>query len=449
MSISEDSQKLKSPAGRRALPHALAVACLLLFLSGIWCAARGGVSRLFSDYASAKLALASADEAVRISPSDPEAHYARAVVLAETGQAPDATKEFARAVALRPGDYFLWLELGRALDQSGDVGGAVDAFRQAVELAPHYAQPRWQIGNLLLRMGRGDEAFAELRLAARSDAALFPALVDLAWGLSGGDPRAVEQVVGAETAERRLQLARFFASHGSADAAVRVFHEAGGGNSSGEVPDQTRRAFISELIAQKRFDEAYEVWTSSRGESAAAGAESAAAGSARRPLPRASLVDGGFESEIRLGENGFGWQIKSPVPSVRVSFDADRPRSGSRSLRIDFKGASVPTLQLVSQLALVEPGARYRLSFAARTQDMVTGGLPVVNVLDMSGEARLLAQSKSLPSGTSEWQNYTLEFAAAKTSSAILVILQRGNCSRKQCPAFGSAWFDDFTLAKL
>jgi len=36
------------------------------------------------------------------------------------------------------------------------------ALRRAVELAPSYSHPRWQYGNLLLRQGRTDDAFAQL-----------------------------------------------------------------------------------------------------------------------------------------------------------------------------------------------------------------------------------------------------------------------------------------------
>jgi hypothetical protein len=433
----EQPHNLKSIPVGRALPHVAAVVCLLVCLFCIWSAARIGLSRLFADYASASLVLPAADEAVRFSPTDPEGHYARAIVLAETGQHSEAAKAFTRAVALRPSDYFLWFELGRSLDQMDDPAGALDAFREATRLAPHYAQPRWQIGNLLLRTRPPDEAFAELRRAALSDPALFPALIDLLWGVSGGDARAVEQAVGAETPGQRLQLARFFAKRGSADAAVRMFREAGHG---GEVSDQNRRAIVSDLLGRKRFEEAYEVWSSG-------GAESA--GAARLPSRGAAMIDGGFEGDVLLDEVGFGWQIKSNAQTVRVSLDADAPRTDSRSLRVDFNGVSSPALKIVSQIVLVEPGTRYRLSFAGRTQSLSTGGPPVIDVVDLSGESRALARSKPLPPGASQWQDYTLEFETPAASTAVLIILQRQNCPGQKCPVFGSVWFDDFALTKL
>src|SRR6266851_680002 len=104
--------------------------------------------------------------------------------LDEYAQARD---EFQRAAQLRPRDYYLWMLLGVTSDQSGDQEGALRALRQAVALAPSYARPRWQLGNVLLRMGQLDQAFVELRQAAQSNPSLWPNVDDLAWGAYGRD----------------------------------------------------------------------------------------------------------------------------------------------------------------------------------------------------------------------------------------------------------------------
>ena len=46
------------------------------------------------------------------------------------------------------------------------MNGAEKAYRRAVEIAPDYTYPHWQIGNFYLRRNQSDEAFAELKKAA-------------------------------------------------------------------------------------------------------------------------------------------------------------------------------------------------------------------------------------------------------------------------------------------
>ena len=89
------------------------------------------------------------------------------------------------ATSLRDGSEDLWIELGNTREELGDRQGALAAFDRAVRSAPYYAHTHWQRGNLLLRMGRYDEAFADLRQAAARNREYFPTLINLAWGLTG------------------------------------------------------------------------------------------------------------------------------------------------------------------------------------------------------------------------------------------------------------------------
>src|SRR5918911_4151133 len=106
--------------------------------------------------------------AERWAPDDPQAQYTLAK-MSELTFEPDALAEAAaryeRAAALTPNDYRAWLELGRVRGLVGDREGSERALRRSVELAPTYPEPRWYLGNLLLREGRDEEAFAELRRA--------------------------------------------------------------------------------------------------------------------------------------------------------------------------------------------------------------------------------------------------------------------------------------------
>lgn len=410
-----------------------AVPAILLCLWGIWVAGGIGLSRIFSQYAELTSTMTAADQALLLAPSDPESHYARGLAATNTGALDEAILEYEKAVALRPQDYYLWLVLADVRDQSGDGDGALAASLEAVRLAPFYAKPRWQLGNLLFRAGNQDEAFAELRRAADSEPTLLPAVIDLAWGSSQQNVQIVEATIQPQTDASRLALARFFARHGKTADAVRYYRAAG------EVSDKERVSLLNDLLAAKQYRDAYDVWLNGH-----------QARVDENGKGMASIIDGGFEKTLNLEDKGFGWQLSREASNLTFSIDAVEPREGARSLRLDWKGDSNPVLPVLTQLVLVEPKTHYRLRFAAREQGLVTGGLPFVSVKDPgSKDDRPLAQSKALPQGTSPWSDYTLEFTTGNETSAILMSLQRLNCGGGPCPIFGNLWLDDFSLQKI
>jgi hypothetical protein len=406
------------------------VACLLGCLFCLWIAARGGVSRFYSTYAAYSVQLDDAETAVRFSSSDPEAHLIRAAILKGAGRLDEAVREYEQSVALRPRDYVLWLELGLARDEAEDQRGAINALREAVRLAPDYAAPRWQLGNILLRSGNINDAFSEMRRAAASNPAFLPQLIDLAWTIYQGDVAAVERVVQPQTIAARLALARFAARHGKVADAARIFR------ALGDMAAEDRRAFLVELLAAKQFNVAYEVWSTAPGRS--------------EHQSNPSFTDGGFEEQINLDEPGFGWQIARNLPALKVSLDQTQPRQGRNSLRLDWSGDANPASPVVSQTVLVEPNARYRLRFSVRTEELVSGGLPFIAVVDAASlDSHALAQSDPFPSKTTQWQEESVDFTTGKDAQAVVVILQRQSCSRNPCPIFGRVWVDDFSLQKL
>src|SRR2546430_3850469 len=169
-------------------------------------------------------------------------------------QAAAALPELELAVSLRPRDYYLWLELGLTRDELGDAAGALSAFNESVRLAPYYAQPRWQRGNVLFRMGRYDEAFPDLRSAANSNPELLPSLIDLAWGASRNDAGLVEQIVQTQSSTGHMALALFFANHGRPANALTHF------GLTANVADENRRELVRALAGAGAYTEAFAVW---------------------------------------------------------------------------------------------------------------------------------------------------------------------------------------------
>ena len=424
--------------GRRSLPKmsrdetsplrttAAAAAVVLVLLVMIWTTGRAGFASLLSTYAARTNQLAAANAAVRLSPNDPEAHYIRGAVLEASDDLAAATAEYTQAVALRPDDYVLWLGLAHARELNGDMPGAIAAAGRAVQLAPYYAQPHWQLGNLLVRAGRQDGGFSELRLAGAGNATLLPAIIDLAWQLSRGDVAYVRQAIQPKSPEAYIALAEYLKKRGKPSEVVALLRDAG------SAVEDYRRQYLAELIAARRFPDAYALWSFAHPSD---------------PDAENAAVARGFEVESDLDEPGFGWRGKK-TPGLLLSLDDANPREGKSSLRIEFKGASEPDLVIISQLAMVRPQAHYQLHFAARTEEIVSGGLPGVTILD-AGTGQALGQSGAFPLAGNGWRDYTVDFNTSATTATIQIGLRRERCAKSPCPIFGRLWLDNFSLKRL
>ncbi len=399
----------------------LTVACCVL---AIRAAGRYGASRLFVKYALATRNLTVAEGATRLTPADPQAHRARGAVLSWMDSRSEALSELEQAAALRPADFSPWISLGLMREQAGDRAGAVAALNEAVARAPFYAQPRWQRGNVLLRAGQYQEAFQDLNYAAKSNPDLLPNLIDLAWNLSKSDPVATEQMVLLDTPKMRSVYARYLAKQGKPTEAVAQFKAAG------IVPQDVREELVQQLLAKSAFVEAFEIWSMG-----GTGNE------------KSTMYDGGFEDSLILQEAAFGWRLPGNGAGASLSQDPAQPHSGSKSLRIDFDGNSSPASPLILQLIVLAPVRRYQVNFAFRSQNLVTGGLPIVVVSD-AGDGKRLGQSTPLLKD-SDWRVVSFEFTAAATTTAIHVTLQRENCTSSPCPIFGALTLDSFSLQSL
>jgi tetratricopeptide (TPR) repeat protein len=394
------------------------VVCLFLMQA----AGRVGFSRLLARYAQLENSIPAADEAVRLSPSDPETHRTRAAVLNRLQMPAEAVKSLESAASLRDRDDYLWLELGNAREEVGNTQGALAAFDQAVRWAPYYAHTHWQRGNLLLRMGRSTEAFTELRKAAAANRNYFPNLIDLAWGISGEDLRATENLIEIKDDNERLALIRFLARKGKGKESIDQVRLL-----STPLSSDNKNELARLLFAAKAFRDAFDLW----------------ADSPKLRVP--TLFNGGFEEQLVLREGGFGGWILSPEQTKnKLAIDVSQKFAGTRSLQITLEGNWTPGTPLLSQTVLVEPTKTYRVSFSVRTKDLVTGGPPMFTVNDATNN-QLLGKSENFPS-TASWLTQSFEFTALATTEAAVIRLQRNNCDPSPCPIFGVVWLDEIEI---
>ena len=428
----------------------IAVLASVLCGWGIWQSARIGLARTLDEYGVrgrrdnvavwiATLTRVSdpqsvVDRAVALSPQDADSYSARGDVFQSIGDYPQARDTYERAVQLRPRDYYLWLVLGVLRDQNHDQEGALRTLRQSVALAPSYAQPHWQLGNLLLRMGQVDEAFSELRQAATSDPSLWTNVIDLAWGIYRHDAGAVVSVLQPDTDTARMALALFFARNNQGAAAIDQFRQLRPLPMEGPLRNGAD-SLLETLLRARAFTEAYQVWARLKG----------------LPLTSATEVrDGGFEEAIILGQSGFGWQITPGVSNVAMSFDEAEHQSGKRSLRIDFHGNSNPAAPLLTQLILAKPLTRYHVSVFGLTKEFISAGDPIITLVDASDpKGTVLAQSPPLRSDAGVWREFAIDCSTNADTQAITIRLARQSCANDPCPAFGTLWLDSISIKSV
>jgi hypothetical protein len=159
------------------------------------------------------------------------------------------------------------------------------------------------------------------------------------------------------------------------------------------------------------------------------------------------IRDSGYEQESNLDAPGFGWRAEKRTPSVSFSLDPSNPKEGRSSLRVDFNGDSDPTASIISQLVLIEAKTHYQLRLAYRTEELVSGGLPNVFVLD-AHENKVLGQSGALSATTQGWRDLKIDFVSGESTEAVQLSLQRDRCDKSPCPIFGRLWLDRFSLQK-
>jgi Flp pilus assembly protein TadD len=417
------------------LRRALLLVPVALILLGAWCGARWYLGNTMADFAPDvdEGGIETTRRAMKLAPGDPLVYLAAANLEKRTldpSRLPEAVRLHEEAVRRSPNDYRLWLELGRAREQAGDTVGGEKALRRAIELAPAYTYPRWYLGNLLLRSGRTDDAFAELRHAAEGNPLAFRGQVfDAAWNIFDKDVQTIERAVG-ESASVRAQLAAFLAAHERADDAVRLWTSLSASEKQQER--KTGEDLLKALFDRKQYLAARELARD-------LGVESA------EEVGR--IANSGFENSISApGASLFGWQVNG-VAQTEAAIDSGMHRTGNRSLRIIFNGFAKPAYYNIVQVVPVEANTRYRLTAYVRTQDLKSGGTPLIEVAN-TADNKVLGTSAPFPLGRNDWQPVTIEFSTPDKTEGIYVRTNRAFCG-EVCPIFGIIWYDDFNLERL
>lgn len=370
----------------------------------------------------------------QLAPKDPLAHW-RIGLMWEKGQPvtglDEAIAEYEKAVSLSPNDYRFWISLGMAQERAGDPAKGEYSLRKAVELAPSYAVPRWYLGNLLVRSGKYDEAFDELRRASEANSEFTSQLFNMIWGVYGTDYDSVSKALGNRT-EARASFALYLLNRGKFEEGLKMWSmltsaEKSDNKSAGE-------ALVTTLINAKRFYDAMNVWN-----------DIAPHQSNRAVVDR--VVDGSFEEVSNYGpEMAFNWQVKNR--QIQIDIDPNVGHTGERSLRLIFQSRLRLEPLIATDLIPVSPDTRYEIEFYVKSQNLQSGATPFIQVTSASDDT-VLASSPEAPNGDKDWQRVALQFKTPPKSQAVLVQILRGTCADTDvCPIFGTLWYDDFSIKR-
>ncbi len=333
--------------------------------------------------------------------------------------------EYEKAVSLSPNDYRFWMALGTAHEQSGDSAKGEQALRRAVALAPSYSFPRWYLGNLLLRSGRYEEAFTELRKAAEADTELEPQQFNALWAVYSNDFAALKKALG-EDSHTRARFARYLLGLQRFEDGLSFWDSLSADEK--KLNRDIGHSMVALLLNVRRYHDAVDVWND-------------VAMNERYKAELGKVFDGSFEEAINYTPDMvFGWQVKT-APQLQIGIDPTKSNAGARSLRLAFQVRAKLESLNVSQLVPVEPNSEYDFEYYFTTEQLETGSAPMIQVIDAADGAGF-ASSPQAPSGNNPWTRMNLSFKTGEKTEAVLLKIVRVPCSEEENVDLSDFWFD-------
>lgn len=418
------SVKIEGFAFRLCLIAAGAAILTIGYFFAKWCFANAVAANAVN--------LEMAELAISLAPNDSQSHYAMAILEDKNFSAESSARalaEFETAVALNPQDYRLWLALGRARERNGDAAGAESAVRKSLELAPNYALVQWTFGNILLRRGKNQEAFAELALAAAKNPDYRLPLINTAWQISDGDFETLKRNIG-DSAAINSALVLFLTKQKRFDEAAQIWNNLPAADRK-TIYKTDGEQFYGELLTAKKYRLAIQV------------RQSLAISENEEKFVAGKISNGGFETDIGRNQTEFfDWKIADGgEPQIGVS--EEQKNSGGRSLMLIFNSLDGREFRQISQTVAVESNRRYNLEFFYKS-DLKTTTTFAWDIIDTS-DGKVLAVSNAVAANAA-WTNLNTEFTTGTATEAVTVRLVRAACKSIVCPVTGKIWFDDFSI---
>ena len=342
-----------------------------------------------------------------------------------------AVQDYRRAVRDLPLSSYYWMDLAEAYEQTGDLGRADQAFRQAEADYPISGGVAWNYGNFLLREKQVAKGLEEIHRAVASDPRLLPLAISRVWRSNPDVNVLVGRVLPANLAANFQALA-FFQSIGDADAGLAVWNKVLSLGKPFELP----QAFplVDQLIRLDRANDATKVWLEAI----------RACAVPHRPPPHSSLIwNGEFTGPFANG--GLGWRWDAPL-GVAINFGDPRTKGGaSRSVRLDFNGGNNIQLQSPAQYVPVEPNSVYHFRGYLKTRAISTESGMQFSITDPNHPGAVDVATVNL-TGTHPWTRADADITTGPQTHFLLVRLYRAPSRLFDNQLSGTAWMADVSL---
>lgn len=394
-----------------------------------WFAVRWQIGNLLADVSSPneENVKSTAETSLNLAPDDPLTNWLMASV--KKSENPEYTEGFEKIVRLSPNDYLWWIQLGRAYEEAGKANQAEQAFLKAIDIAPNYTYPHWQIGNFYLREDKPVEAFKELKKAADNNDAYREQIFSIAWDYYDQDTEKLEAIV-SDSSDSRAGLARFYAAKERPRKSLQVWNTL-------TNDEKKKNEQIARLIAQAFYDKRFLL----------SSVEFVNQLGIEKNVRAEAVSNGGFEDDINNSDQTyFSWKI-IPTEKMRVALNPIKKHSGKKSLQVSFNGFDKVEINNIFQTIAVKPDVKYQLSFWVKTENLKSAGNPKLDILSFT-DGQIIASSATFADGTTDWKKYEINFTTPANAEGISVRTARSYCGEK-CPLFGTFWYDDFELKKL
>lgn len=357
-------------------------------------------------------------------PFDAEFHNKNFVAYKTLKNNKQALENLKSAIYYRPDDYRLWMESGKIQQNENQIYEAENSFRRSIQLAPLYSKPHFYYGKFLVKNYSTDKGFSELRIASQSNPQYFYKAAEIAWEKANGDGSKMIEFLSAQTSSEIEKLNAFFLAKEQFDSIVYL-------NCSRNVTKSSRDDIIRKLLKKRDFYSARQVYN--------------CRDSSEQFY---TFENGDFETVQLKEENDFGWCIKSLPDQVEAAFDQNTASSGKSSLKFTFNGNFKLDLPLLSQIIVVEKNQKYLFRYSYKTSELLTAGMPVLQLILKNSHSDELIKEIKLPPENTMWITRTIEVKTNAESTALEVILTRTSCNERICPIFGHLWLDNFFLQK-
>jgi tetratricopeptide (TPR) repeat protein len=343
---------------------------------------------------------------------------------------PLALSDFRKSVEADPLSAHNWMDLAGALEASGDVAGARQAFERAQAVYPKSAEVAFTYGNFLLRQDDPANGYRELRRAAGGDAALLPLIISRAWRSNEDVSQLLDQVLPQST-NAYLQALDFFRSIRQPEAALAVWSRLMA--TKARFPLKGSFPLMDELIDDDRSGDALRVWREAI----------AAAGLPYSEPARQSLVwNGNFRSDFANGGLDWRWW---PINGALMDFDSETGPNGSGALRFDFSGGANPDLPVPFEYVPVEPSRAYHFHAYLRTEQVTTESGIRFQLADPNHGSSLNLLTDSF-TGSHRWSPVDVDLTTGPDEHFLVIRLVRYPSKLFDNKLGGTAWVADVSL---